>query len=237
MYDIGMIRAEEAMVREQQYQEKRRLEKLEEERRRTEIENERLMKQMAEIREQMERDRQIEDARHQKILRDFGEFRDTCLYLICKPLDIPVKIIEKPVDEFQPRHRKEVKIPTRVPSLLKLCLSFVCNNLESYEGFEALPIYWKALMYSYMSTRNILTPTRFHSLLDPNQKFISLDVCRQSLQSSFFEGFTSCPMLQKLTLSYCNGVDDRCLELVAKHCRNLNVLKFKGCINISRVPY
>lgn len=73
-----------------------------------------------------------------------------------KEIEEEVKVVVKVVPErIKPLTSQPPR--SRVKSLWYLCISYVCENLELYEGFENVPVPWKAKMYAYLSEKNELT--------------------------------------------------------------------------------
>jgi hypothetical protein len=58
--------------------------------------------------------------------------------------------------EARPRGDREV-FGRKVPSLWRTCIKFICANLDMYDGFEEVPMPWKAEMFVTLSRAKKLT--------------------------------------------------------------------------------
>eukprot|EP01127_Copromyxa_protea_P017841 TRINITY_DN549_c3_g1_i1.p1 TRINITY_DN549_c3_g1~~TRINITY_DN549_c3_g1_i1.p1 ORF type:complete len:780 (-),score=135.87 TRINITY_DN549_c3_g1_i1:23-2362(-) len=204
------VKAHTAVVRTQQQIQK----EVEAERRRLELEEERKHQ------EQRENRRAIQDAHRDKLWDEIYAGVDQTKE-------------EEDEQEFVPPARKAPE--GRVKSLWNMTIAFVSENLDLYEGFENVPVPWKARMYGYLSQRNKLDAEKFSQLLDPEQRLLDLTICRDSVSDAFFRALKVAPMLQKFILHDCETMTPMCfLDLVIK-CPNLNYLDFTGCGNLYRL--
>src|SRR3546814_5314268 len=101
----------------------------------------------------------------------------------------------QPIENLDKRRRTQQR--SNVPTLWRLCISFIGDNLDLYTGqghfrfalsllsnfhsahldgvgFENVPIEWRAEIYVYLSRRGKLTDERFVALLDENQQYIEI---------------------------------------------------------------
>eukprot|EP01124_Arcella_intermedia_P011862 TRINITY_DN1823_c0_g1_i1.p1 TRINITY_DN1823_c0_g1~~TRINITY_DN1823_c0_g1_i1.p1 ORF type:complete len:809 (+),score=209.28 TRINITY_DN1823_c0_g1_i1:57-2483(+) len=139
---------------------------------------------------------------------------------------------KKPQTEMKTVPPPAKKMRSRVPTLWNICIAFICKNLELYDGWEHVPVIWKAKMFHYMSMNDMLSPKKFKALLDPVQKYLDLSICRNSVNESFFKAFKKSPFLTALTLTDCPKIYFNYFKYF-QECPMLEKLVLSGCIDIS----
>eukprot|EP01126_Amoeba_proteus_P005587 TRINITY_DN11898_c0_g1_i4.p1 TRINITY_DN11898_c0_g1~~TRINITY_DN11898_c0_g1_i4.p1 ORF type:complete len:759 (+),score=101.75 TRINITY_DN11898_c0_g1_i4:554-2830(+) len=162
------------------------------------------------------------------------------LYSEITPWPLESVINPENIDNIEPK--KKTRSPrSRIPSLWNLCLTFVCGNLDLYDGFEHVPVEWKAKMFAKLTLTNKLSTERFETLIDPQQRYLDLTVCRTLVTDGFFRALRKSPFLQKLIVRDCETLTNASFQEIVLNCPSLTYLDISGCpvkefTNLEKLP-
>jgi len=181
-----------------------------------------------------------EEKRAAEVMRKQREeerkLREANLFLLYSKIEgLEEKIKDVNTKVFRPRERT-TRRRDNVPSLWDLSLASICNNLELYDGFEEVPVEWKAKMFGWLAIHEALNAEKFSVILDPNQNVLDLTICSSVMKLDYFYCLQKCPNLSKFVLHDSPLITNVAVSILSRHCPNLTYLDLSGSFNLQTLP-
>ena len=121
----------------------------------------------------------------------------------------------------------------RVPSLLNLCVSSVCDHIKMFANLGDAEPGIVGRLVSAAKARNLLTTAVIKSFATPNVDSLDFGSCRLTPGNLEFIA-KRCASLSELSLSGCTALNDQFLGMLASRCKLLRHLDLSDCRSFSQ---